>query len=73
MIISVRAKASARSKPRVERSSSTLYDVFTNQCAEDGKANADIQRLLSEYFQVPRANVRLKSGSKNKYKIFEIV
>lgn len=38
----------------------------------DGKANAELLRLVAEHFRVPRASVQLKSGAGARLKLFQI-
>lgn len=48
------------------------YEVSVAQPAQDGKANKRAVELLAEYFNVAKSDVRIKSGSTGRYKIFEI-
>jgi uncharacterized protein (TIGR00251 family) len=38
----------------------------------DGKANAELLRLVAEHFRVPRASVRLRSGAGARLKLLQI-
>ncbi len=38
----------------------------------DGKANEELIKLLAERFDVPKANIRIKSGLSSRQKIIEI-
>jgi uncharacterized protein YggU (UPF0235/DUF167 family) len=77
MIIRVRAKPAAKSKPRLtlvesDPAAGDLYDAFTDQPAQRGHANAAIRKLIANYFAVPTANVRLLTGPRSKFKRFTI-
>lgn len=38
----------------------------------DGKANAELIKLIAEKFDVPKSHVRIKSGLSSKQKLIEI-
>ncbi len=48
------------------------YIVSTKERPVEGRANEAITRLLAEYFEVSRTQVRLISGATSKRKVFEI-
>jgi len=44
------------------------YIVWTRARAVDGKANAEVIKLLSEYFGIPKRNVEIVSGEAGRIK-----
>jgi uncharacterized protein (TIGR00251 family) len=49
-----------------------MYTVKTRKAAIEGEANKKVIQILSEYFKIPKSQVRLFSGQKSRFKIFEI-
>ncbi len=50
----------------------TLYKIKLPAPANDGKANDQLIEVLSEHFQVPKRNIALLSGEKNRHKRIKI-
>ena len=48
------------------------YTVSVKERPVEGRANEAITKLLAEYFQVPRSQVRLISGATSKRKVFSV-
>ncbi len=48
------------------------FEVWTKMPAKENKANEDIIRQLSDYFDVPKSAIRLVLGKTMKEKVFEI-
>ena len=48
------------------------YVVSVKERPVEGQANEAITKLLAEYFEVPRSQIRLISGATSKKKIFEL-
>lgn len=71
MRITVHAKTRARTEV-VEQLSPGNFKIAVKQPPIDGKANDAIIQLLSEYFDVPKSAIVLKSGHTAKIKIFDI-
>lgn len=46
--------------------------VYVNQPPLEGKANNATISALADYFKVSKSSIKLISGAKSKYKIFEI-
>jgi hypothetical protein len=64
-------------KPNARESSLTLRDDgvwFARLKAPpvDGKANAELLRLVAAHFRVPRASVLLKRGASARHKLLQI-
>lgn len=47
--------------------------VRTRKKAHDGEANSAVIKLLSEYFDVPKTRITVKSGAKSRHKTIEII
>ncbi len=60
------------SKEEVVKTDDELI-VRTRKKAHDGEANTAVVKLLSEYFDVPKTRIVIKSGAKSKHKTIEIV
>ncbi len=46
--------------------------VKTKSKPIDGEANRAVIRLLSEYFDVPKSQIMIKSGAGSRHKVIEI-
>ena len=60
------------SKEEVVKTDDELI-VRTRKKAHDGEANTAIIKLFSQYFDVPKTRITIKSGAKSKHKTIEIV
>ncbi|MDO8638720.1 MAG: DUF167 domain-containing protein [Candidatus Daviesbacteria bacterium] len=58
---------------RIEKDLLNNLHVYVNQPPLEGKANKATILALADYFKVSKASVKLISGAKSKYKIFEIL
>jgi uncharacterized protein len=72
MRIQVIAKTKARTA-NVEKIDGTTLKVSVHEAPVDGKANAAIIALLSDYYSLPKNCIRLIAGETSKHKYFEIV
>ena len=70
MKISVKIKL--KSKENKVEIKNNEYIVFTKELPIEGRANNAVIELLSEYFKVPKSNIKIISGHKSKNKIIEI-
>lgn len=70
--ISVIVHPNSKSK-RIEKDLLDNLHVYVNQPPLEGKANNAAIETLADYFKVSKSQVRLISGPKSKYKIFEII
>lgn len=59
-------------RERVEKDLLDNLHVYVNQPPLEGKANKATISALAEYFKVSKSSVKLISGAKSKYKLFEI-
>jgi len=71
MKIFVKAKPKAKEE-KVVRISPNQFDVWVKELPVQGKANEAVVRVLANYFDTSKSNVRLISGNKAKIKIFEV-
>ena len=60
-------------KERVEKDLLDSLHVYVNQPPLEGKANKATIAALADYFNTSKAQIKLISGAKSKYKLFEIV
>ena len=72
MKITIRAKPGAKAN-RIEDLGSGVFVVSVTERPVEGKSNLAIIELLSEYFDVPKSNVKIISGHTSKQKIIEII
>jgi uncharacterized protein YggU (UPF0235/DUF167 family) len=56
------------SVPRVENSTEYDYLVSVKEPPIDGKANQAIIKLISEYLNIPKSLISIKSGASSKIK-----
>lgn len=59
-------------RERVEEDLLKNLHVHVNQPPLEGKANRAASEALAGYFNVSRSKIKLISGARSKYKIFEI-
>ncbi len=71
MIISVSVKPHSE-RSELEKREDGSFLVHLKSAPIDGKANAEMIRLLSKYFHVPQANIVIKRGGSGKKKTVEI-
>ncbi|MBC7968951.1 MAG: DUF167 domain-containing protein [Verrucomicrobia bacterium] len=70
-ILSVKVKPNARQQAMLYEDDGSLT-VQLKASPVDGKANQELIQLLAEAFDVPKASVRIKTGSASKLKRIEI-
>lgn len=71
----IKCKIKTNSKEeRIEKVEENEYDykIYTKASPTDGKANKSILKHLAKYFNTSPSNVRIISGSKQRYKLIEI-
>ena len=49
-----------------------FFEIFVREPAIEGKANLAVIKLLAKEFDVSKSRVSLKTGTKSRFKIFEI-
>ena len=60
-------------RERIEKDLLDNLHVYVNQPPLEGKANRATTSALADYFKTSSSSVKLISGVKSKYKIFEIL
>ncbi|NET01295.1 MAG: DUF167 domain-containing protein [Sphaerospermopsis sp. SIO1G2] len=67
----VKVKTNARQQKIIEQEDGSLI-VSLKSSPVDGKANAELLKLLANKFNVPKSSVKIKSGLSSRQKIIEI-
>ena len=57
---------------RVEVQPDGTVRVHTTTAPTDGKATADVIKMLAEHYDVPKTSVKLVRGATSRDKVFEI-
>ncbi len=60
-------------RSEIENLDGESFVVRLKSAPVDGKANAELIRLLSKYFRVPQKSVAIKTGANAKKKLVEIL
>ncbi|AFY30695.1 DUF167 domain-containing protein [Calothrix sp. PCC 7507] len=71
MQITVKVKPNAKQQ-KIEEQSDGSLNVLLKSPPVDGKANEELIKLLAEKFNVPKSNIRVKSGVSSRRKLVEI-
>jgi len=71
MLIKVKVYPKSK-KEEVIKKSEDSFDVKVKEKPKQGLATKRVVELLAEHFEISPKNVRLKKGSKQRNKIFEI-
>jgi len=72
MKIFVKAKPNSKNE-NIEQVDESHFIISVKEPPIQGKANEAIIRVIAEYFNVNRSQVRLASGFSSREKIFEIL
>lgn len=59
-------------RERIEKDLLGDLHIYVNQPPLEGKANKATIVALADYFKTSKSNIKLLSGAKSKYKIFEV-
>lgn len=68
----IRVNVNANSKERKIIKKKERYKIKLKNRAKNNKANKELINLLSKYFNVSTANIKIKSGLSSRKKIIEI-
>ena len=60
------------SRNAIEELPDGSFKVWVRTAPEKGKANLVVVEILARNFRVPKANIELVSGHRDKHKIFEV-
>lgn len=71
MRISVRVQPGS-SKEQVVKTPDTGIKVYLKTAPVDGKANAALVRILSEYFSVAKSKIKLVAGKQSRNKVVDV-
>ena len=71
MLIKVKAYPSAGKQEIVEKDEND-FEIWIKEKPIQGQANRAIISILSDHFKIPRENIKLVRGFKQRNKIFEI-
>ena len=71
MIINVRVIPRAKLN-RVEVQHDGTLRIHTTTAPTDGKATADVIKMLAEHYNVPKTSIKLIRGATSRDKVFEI-
>ncbi len=56
---------------RVEVQPDGIVRVHTTTAPTDGKATADVTKMLAEHYNVPKTSIKLLRGATSRDKVFE--
>lgn len=72
MKIFVKVKTKSRVK-KIVKVDEAHYIISTNALPEKGKANKDIIKILSKYFDIAVSRIKIITGEKSKEKVVKII
>jgi len=70
IFLKVKTKAKVKKLIKIDE---THYVISINSPPEDGKANKEVIKTLSKYFDVPISKINIFFGEKSKEKIIEVL
>ena len=59
-------------RPRTETDLTGTTHIYVREPAIEGKANAQVINVLAEIYKTPKTQIKLLSGMRSKYKVYEI-
>jgi len=71
MLINVKVKPSAK-KPGINQISDKEFSVAVKASPQDGKANQELIKMLSVYFDIPKSMIIIVRGSNHRKKVVQI-
>lgn len=71
MIIRAKITPNAK-KPEITQVDGNKYKIKVDAPASDGKANARLIEILSDYFKIPKSSVSIVKGHRSKNKLVDI-
>ncbi len=72
MRISVKVKPNSKIGPKIEKLGDSDFVVYLREKPKDGEANTALIKVLSDYFDVPKTSIRIKSGASARQKNIEL-
>jgi hypothetical protein len=70
-IISIQVKPNAKQQ-RIEIGADGVWQIRLKSPPVEGKANAELIKILAKEFKVPKSAIRIKTGQSSRYKVVEI-
>lgn len=70
-LLSVKVKPNSK-RPTLEQQEDGSWIVHLKSPPVDGKANAELIKVLSDRFKVPKSCITIKSGASSKLKRMEV-
>lgn len=71
MRIKVKAKPNSEQQ-KVSKKSGNFFYVSVKALPKDGEANKELVEVLSDYFDIPQANIQIATGHKGPIKYVDI-
>ena len=72
MIISIKVHPKSI-RQEIKKINENKFEAFLKSAPEKNKANIELIKLLSKYFNIPSTNIKIKKGKTSKNKIVEII
>lgn len=69
--ISIKAKPGSKLGDKLEAIGDREYVAYLRARAHDGEANAALIELVSDFFDVPKTSISIKSGHNSRTKLIE--
>lgn len=69
--ISVKAKPGSKQGDKLEQIGDHEYIAYLRARAHDGEANLALIKLISDFFDVPKTSITIKSGLTSRTKLIE--
>ena len=68
----ITVKVTPRSSQKKIIEAGDILKVYVHESAQDGKANQAVMKMIAKHFSVPKSQVRIVRGEKNRSKIVDI-
>jgi uncharacterized protein (TIGR00251 family) len=72
MRIKIKVKPKSK-KVDIKQISKDIYEVKLKSPPEKGKANQELIQVLSEFFNIPKSNIRIIKGKTSREKLVELL
>ena len=60
------------SQEKIEATGENALTIYLRSKPHDGAANADLIKLLSKYYKVPKTTIKILRGAKSRKKLVEL-
>lgn len=71
MILQVKVKPNSK-RSAIEQQPDGTWIAFVKSPPVDGKANAELIKLVADQFDVPKSSVSIRTGAGNRLKLIEL-